>query len=53
MKVTLGYLMKRRNSWKRTQDYSGRASFFNVPIQTLGGHEIEIGDNVYELTDKL
>ena len=53
MKRTLGYLMKRRNSWKRSQDYLGWASFFSVPIQKLGGDEIEIGDIVYELTDKL
>ena len=35
------------------QDYSGRATPFEFPIQTLGGDLIRKSANVYEITDDL
>ena len=53
MMETLGALMNSKNSLKLIPDDSGRASFLEVPINTLGGDRIQVKGNVYDLTPDL
>ena len=53
MRQMIGSLMNSRNSFKITQDESGRANIFGVPIQISEGDTIKINENVYELTPEI
>ena len=52
MTKTLGRLMSSANSLKILSTPSG-ASILGVPINTLGGHRIQIKDNIYDLTPEI
>ena len=46
----IGSLMNSKKSLKYTQEESGRAIIFGVPIQLSGAGTIKINENIYELT---
>ena len=52
-KRTLGVLLQSRNSLRIDQGSLGQASIFGVSIQKLCANTLKIGNNVYEIFDKL
>ena len=53
MKEKLRSLMKSQNSLRIDQDYSGWASIFGVLVSPLGGQELELHGNVFDLTPEI
>ena len=53
MRELIGSLMNSRNSLKITQDESGRAKFFGVPIQISEADTIKINENSYDKTPEV
>ena len=50
---TLGAMATSNNKFKIVQDNKGRAYFNGVLINPLGGNDVKIGNNIYELTPEI
>ena len=51
--TTLGLMTKNSNKFKIVKDNQGRAVLNDIYTNPMGGNDMKIGENIYELTPEI